>query len=193
MGRFITYALATEIRIRKSDLEERIWRMNYKEPELSDERIQQIVAQISDVYEFKDQGSWLHFTFKDSLAVSDIIEIHKAFFDTYICGVKAGDLSELYSRLSGMSLSDALEYAEKHDSYYYSKSELPFYMHVSPFDIDGKRIYVPAAIDVINFKYASYKTDTEDSAESYDFFSELLRYRLHPLKLADAMMVYLSL
>ena len=36
------------------------------------------------------------------------------------------------------------------------------------------------------------KTITEDDLISYDFFTDLLRYRMKPDKLADAMLIFLS-
>ena len=53
-------------------------------------------------------------------------------------------------------------------------------------------MFCEVSMSIIMIDASSAKTDTEDDLLSYDFFTELLRYRMKPERLADAMIIFLS-
>ena len=67
-----------------------------------------------------------------------------------------------------------------------------FANYAIPLVINRGRKYYPVHIWSIMIDNASAKTITEDELLSFNFFTDLLRYRMKPLKLADAMLIYLS-
>lgn len=61
-----------------------------------------------------------------------------------------------------------------------------------PLVIEGEKRFVSVHVSIVTIDSSSVKTSTEDDLASYDFFTDLLRYRMKPDKLADSMIIYLS-
>ena len=58
--------------------------------------------------------------------------------------------------------------------------------------LEGEKRFYSAHVSIITIEASSAKTVTEDDLLSYDFFTELLRYRMKSDKLADSMIIFLS-
>ena len=96
--------------------------------------------------------------------------------------------------LQGKSIGDAYEMAEDDPSYLFQKMRLGnnYGYHAYPLVIGSKKMFCEVSMSIIMIDASSAKTDTEDDLLSYDFFTELLRYRMKPERLADAMIIFLS-
>lgn len=194
MGRFISYGIATEYYFDKKIIKDKF---RYKFDKPSEEEIRHALINTfsSDIYDFYENDDLYFFGLKDEISMQDIVELMKKYWEIRGASQRVqDDLEEIYNEIAEMSIEEALNYAKNCSMCYFSYLNLEriFPPLFYPVKLNGKKHFLYASAVGFHIDMASSKTDTEDEAESYDFFTDLLRYRLKPLKLADTMLVYLS-
>ena len=104
------------------------------------------------------------------------------------------ELERVIERLIGKTLNDVYKTAQRRASYLFFDTELgySYSYYAYPLVLGGEKRFYTAHVSIITIDASSAKTVTEDDLLSYDFFTELLRYRMRPDKLADAMIIFLS-
>lgn len=158
---------------------------------------QQVIKQLfPEIYDFREDEESLYFNLSRSITASDIISAMDSYYDIFgVYDIVSEEFERVKMLLEGKTLDEAYEAAEEKRSYLYRADELfyRFYNHYRiRLVINGERDYYPVRINSITIARSAYKTVVEDDLYDYYFFTNLLRYRMKPLKLADAMIFYLS-
>lgn len=195
MGRFISYGIVYQYVISKAELEERYHRAFHTEKPMSEFKQEIINQMFPQIYRWEEDDAYLYFFIRDSYTGDDIIEIMKAFYDIHGYGEDyMEELSPVFSYLKGATIDDAVKTMKENPSYLFQNVSMGFVYSpfAIPFKLNGRKIYISVHVELMMIEMAQFKTLTEDDAESYDFFTYLLRYRMKPNKLADAMLVFLS-
>jgi len=186
MGRYISTGIIYQYGFAKSSIP------GIESPEVKQQLLDQLFP---DIYEFQEDEDYLYFGLSGSITASDIISAMGAYFS--LRGL-ANETSEEFERvkklLEGKTVGEAYEIAEKKQSYLYQADELgySYAYYAVPLVINGEREFYPVHIWSIMIDQSSFKTISEDDLFFYDFFTDLLRYRMKPETLADAMLIYLS-
>ena len=186
MGRYISTGIIYLYGFAKSSIP------GIESPEVKQQIIEQLFPEI---YDFQEDDKYLYLSLSSSLAVSDLISAMDAYFSLIGLTHKESEEFERVKRLlDGKTIKEAYEQAEEKPSYLYQADELGYSCayYAIPLVINGRRKLYPVHIWSIMIHQSSAKTITEDDLLSYDFFTDLLRYRMKPVKLADAMLIYLS-
>ena len=158
---------------------------------------QQIVDQLfPEIYGIQEDENYLYFGMSGDVSVNDLFSVMNYYYDLRggLDDVEREEFERVKDLLKGKNINDAYELSKQKPSYLYYSEELGFsflYFGV-PLVINGERKRYPVHVWCIAIDSSSAKTITEDDLLSYEFFTELLRYRMKSLKLADAMLIYLS-
>ncbi len=195
MGRYISYGIIYQFVISKARLEE-LYHRRFSEKKPLSEFKQEIINQMfPQIYSWEEDDEHLYFFIRDSFTGDDIIETMNAFYGIH--GYRKSymeELSSVYSNLKGATIDDVIEYGKGKPSFLFQEISLgysysPLFIRIR---LNGRSLFINVHAELMMIESASSKTFTEDDAESYDFFTDLLRYRMKPDKLADAMLVFLS-
>lgn len=193
MGRYISFGIVRTYCFFKESINK--WlnlRLHLKESDVKEALMNQMFP---DIYDFIETDDSYEFTLKSDLSVKDIVELISHFWD--VAHIPKSDREGICEAISEMPLDAALDLAKKKKFYKYQDFQLygKFYGGSSfayPLIIGGKRVYMNAEVLGIMIAQSYSKTISESDLHPYDFFTELLRYRLKPCKLADSTLVFLS-
>ena len=179
MGRYISTGIIYQYGLAKSSI-----------PGIESSEVkQQLIEQLfPEIYDFWDDDYFIYFTLSSKIIVSDLISAMESYLNLVgLIKEESEEFEQVKNILAGKT--------EKKPSYLYQADELGFsYAYYAiPLVLNGKRKFYPAHIWAIMIDQSNAKTITEDDLLSYDFFTDLLRYRMKPAKLADVMLIYLSI
>ena len=186
MGRYISTGIIYQYGFAKSSI-----------PGIESQEVkQQVIEQLfPEIYDFREDESYFYLTLSSSLSASDLISAMEAYYSlTGLTDEESDEYNQVKQLLEGKTIAEAYTEAEEKQSYLYSAEELGYnYSYYGvPLVINGIRKYYPVHVWIIMIDQSSAKTITEDDLFSYRFFTTLLRYRMKPEKLADAMLIFLS-
>ncbi len=157
---------------------------------------QQVINQLfPDIYDYQETDEYLLFGLSSNIQVSDLISAMGSYYALNgLSKEESDEFEEVKKLLEGKTIDEAYEEAEETPSYLYQACELGYRYdyYAIPLVIDGKRKFYPVHIWSIMIDSSSAKTITEDALLSYDFFTDLLRYRMKSEKLGNAMFIFLS-
>jgi hypothetical protein len=186
MGRYISTGIIYQYRFAKASI-----------PGIATKNVkQQVINQLfPQIYDCLEDDKYLYFVLSSKIPVSELISLMEIY--NGLRGMRVKDIEEferVKQLLEGKTLEEAYELAETKPSYLYQADNLGpgCGYYAVPLMIDGKRKLYPVYVWCIMIENSCVKTITEDHLVSYDFFTDLLRYRMRPAKLADAMLIYLS-
>lgn len=195
MGRYISTGIVYQYCFEKQQIEseyhERCWeRKSFSE--MKEELIKQLFPEI---YNYREDDDNVYFTLSDSVRPNDLLNCIKGYYS--IVGFGKNDAEEIEGIeevLKDKTIDEAYEISEEKPSYLFQSIELGYrYQYYAyPLVIEGKRFFCEVHVSIIMIDSSSAKTMTEDDLLSYDFFTDLLRYRMKPDKLANAMIIFLS-
>lgn len=195
MGRYISTGIIYQYRFSKAEIE-RQYMSNFGRKRQFGEIRHDIIGQLfPKIYDSREDEEYLYLCLSDSIRVEDLISTMKTYYS--LVGLNREAVLEFESikeRLKDKTMKDAYNLANEMPSYLFYQSELGFnYSYYAyPLVIEGKKYYYDVDVSMIVIDSSSAKTITEDDLSPYDFFTELLRYRMKPDKLADAMIIFLS-
>ena len=195
MGRFISTGIVYQYVFKKSDIEETYQREFWKKVTFSELREEIIEQMFPEIYTCDEDDDFIWFTLSDILSADDILSVMRTFYSFQGDGTECSeDFAELCDKLKGKTVADAFLYSKEKSSYLFQYMGMGYiYQYYAyPLTLSGKRFFNKVHVSVIMIEMSSAKTATEDDLLSYDFFTDLLRYRLKPEKLADSMLVFLS-
>lgn len=193
MGTYIGMGMVGEYIIPKKELSERL-QMEFI-PTKTDEEIKKEIRKIlpEELYKLEEDEKCYDFTLNDDVTPNDVIAIYDEFNK-----ISKRDSSELEyinehrkNLMQMKTINEVIEYATTGSLYFWSYS-IPAYLHSQQHRLFGKIVYVPMFVDIIAFFLGNGKTISEFPMESFDIFTDLLRYRMKGLKLADSMYVFLT-
>ena len=157
---------------------------------------QQLISQLFPViYDFWEDESYFYFVLSSKVSVSDIVSLMKTYFSLRWQGKEEREeLARVLQLLNGKTMTEAYGLAKEKQSYLFQSDELgySYAYYAIPLVFNGERRFYPVHIWCMMIENSSAKTTTEDYLLSYDFFTDLLRYRMKPERLADTMLIYLS-
>ena len=186
MGRYISTGIIFQYQFEKSGI------TGVETPEIK----QQIIDQFPpEIYEFEEDEKNLFFSLSGKVQASDVISAMNLYYS--LVGRQKyyeEEMKKVTKILDGKTVEEAYYAAQNSPSYIYQTFELGFrYGYYGyPLTLNGKRKFYEVHIDGVKIESSPAKTSTEDDLLSYDFFTDLLRYRMKPERMADAMLVYLS-
>ena len=186
MGRFISTGIIYQYGINKAHIPG-IESSNTK---------QEIIDQLfPDIYDFREDENYLYFKLSDKVSVSDIISTIENYYDLiHVFEHRCEEFERVKQRLENKSIDDVYKIAEEMPSYLFQTDEIgysyePFYI---PLLSSEKRALCPVHIWCILIDPSPNKTYSEDEFCAFPFYTDLLRYRMKPEKLADSMLIYIS-
>lgn len=195
MGRYISTGIVFQYCFSKTEVEKQYERCFWKKKPFSELK-QGIINQLfPDIYDHEEDDDYLYVYLSDSLKVEDFITTMKSYYS--LVGMdkeESEEMGKVIERLKGKKLEDVYTIAQKRESYLLYNTELGYcYSYYAyPLVIEGEKRFVSVHVSIVTIDSSSVKTSTEDDLASYDFFTDLLRYRMKPDKLADSMIIYLS-
>ena len=197
MGRYVSFGIVRTYCFFKKSIRDYVndWfnlRLNLKEEDVKNALVWQMFP---DIYEFIETDDSYEFTLKNDLSVDDIVELLSRFWD--VAHIPESERKGICETISEMTLDDALDLAEEKKFCKYQDFHLygrfyggsPF---AYPLMVNGKQIYMAAEVFGVMIGQSDSKTISESDIRPYDFFTEVLRYRLKPCRLADSALVFLS-
>lgn len=195
MGRYISTGIVVQYSFSKVEIELQYEKHTRKKKAFSEIK-QEIIDQLSpSIYDYEEDDDYLYVYFSDSVKGEDLVTTMKAYYSLRGWDVEDDDeINEVSKCIEGKTMNDFYKYAQEKGSYIFHDVELGgcWCYYAYPLVIEGKRRFFSARMSIIVIDSSSAKTSTEDDLLSYDFFTDLLRYRMKPDKLADAMIIFLS-
>ena len=193
MGTYIGMGMVGEYIIPKKELAKRL-QMEFI-PTKTDDEIRKEIRKIlpAELYKLEENEGCYDFTLVDDVSPNDVIAIYDEFNK-----ISKRDSSELEyinehrkNLMQMKTINEVIEYATSETEQFWSYS-LPEYLHSQTHSLFGEIIYIPMFVGIIVFYFGDGKTRSEFPMESFDIFTDLLRYRMKGLKLADSMYVFLT-
>lgn len=195
MGRYISTGIIFQYRFSKMEVERQYQRLFWKEKAFSEIK-QEIIDQLfPEIYDYEEDGYYLYVYLSDSVKGEDIVTTIKTYYSLIgMCNDDKEQINRVSNQIKGKTMNEIYKIAQEKFSHLFQDTELGAYgcYYAYPLVIDGKRGFYSACVSIIMIESSSAKTSTEDDLLSYNFFTDLLRYRMKPDKLADAMIVFLS-
>lgn len=195
MGRYISTGIVYQYCFSKEEVERQYTEHYWKKKPFSELK-QAIIDQFfPDIYNHSEDEGYLYFYLSESFSGDDLIRTLKSYYS--IAGMadsESDEIEKVCEKLKGKSLREAYEIARERQSHLLYDTELGYSYapYAYPLVIEGKKQFFSVHASIITIEASSAKTLTEDDLLPYDFFTELLRYRMKPDKLADAMLIFLS-
>lgn len=195
MGRYISTGIVYQYCFKKAEFEHQYQRGYWRQKNFLEMKEEIITQLFPEIYNFEEDDKYIYFTLSDSISTDSLISCIKAYYS--LVGLDeetAKEIEEVGKLLQDKTIGDAYEIAEDYPSYLFQKMRLGnnYGYHAYPLVIGDKKMFCEVNMSIIMIDASSAKTDTEDDLLSYDFFTELLRYRMKPERLADAMIIFLS-
>ena len=185
--------LAAQYAILKTDLRRNlVWQSL---GDVSEEDLQKELRTIlpESLYEMEEDEEYYYFSLNDSVSVEDVIAIYDEFNN--VVGYSENDSKYIKEHRKAMmkmkTLDEVMEYASNCRIKFW-ELELYGYVYSERHLLFGKTVKIPMYVDGVEFYIGHHKTSSESETESFDIFTDLLKYRLKGFKLADAMKVHLT-
>lgn len=194
MGRYISTGIVYQYCFSKSEVERQYENIHWEKKSFSEIK-QQIINQLfPEIYDYEEDESNLYIYLSDSLHAEDLVSTMKAYCSlARMSNDKMKEIESIGVLLQGRTMNEAYKYAEEKPSCLFHRMELGTGSYYAcPLSIDGQVNFYRVHASIIMIDSSSAKTMTEDDLLSYDFFTDLLRYRMKPDKLADSMIIFLS-
>ena len=195
MGRYISFGIVYRYLFEKQQIEREYQRRCWGKKEFGEMKDEIIKQFFPDIYEYKEYDKYISFTLSSSVTSEDLIECIKTYYSLVGIGTEeAKELEEVCKQLEGKTIHEAYKYSEENPSYMFQYEELGYNngYYACPLVVNGEKFFCGVHTSIIMIDSSSAKTVTEDDLLSYDFFTDLLRYRMQPDKLANTMIVFLS-
>lgn len=194
MGRYISTGIVCQYCFSKKELE-RQYAKRYWEKKSFPELKQILIDQLPEIYDYSEDENYLYFELSKLFCGDDLIATMKSYYSLVgMADSESDEIEMVCERLKGKTLLEAYGIARERQSYLLYDTELgngnAYYAY--PLVIDGEKQFFSVHASIITIESSAAKTITEDDLISYDFFTDLLRYRMKPDKLADAMLIFLS-
>ena len=193
MGTYIGMGMAAQYAIPKRDLRENlVW--NFV-GDVSEEDLQKELRTIlpESLYGMSEDEKCYYFLLNGTVSVEDVISIYDEFNN--VVGYRKEEsiyIKEHRDALMQMkTLGEVLKYASNRKIKFW-KLCLVGYIYSECHLLFGKMVRIPMYVDGVDFYIGLSKTISESETESFDIFTDLLKYRLKGFKLADAMKVHLT-
>lgn len=196
MGRYISTGIIFQYRFSKMEIEKH-YEQHYRERKSFGKIKQEIIDQLfPEIYNYKEDDDYLYVFLSDLVNADDLITTIRKYYS--LVGINennSADLEEVCEKLKGKTIEEAYDLAKEKSLHLFWESDLGFIFayYAYPLVIGGKKTFYPVHASVAMIDSSPVKTATEDDLQSYDFFTDLLRYRMKPDKLADTMLIFLSL
>jgi len=195
MGRYISTGIVYQYCFEKKKIELDYQHEHWQQKPFSEVKDEIIGQMFPDIYDYSEDDQCIYFTLSDSISTDELISCIKTYYS--FASRRKGDakeIEEVTQLLQGKTMEEADKIAVDCPSYLFQRTKLgyDYGYYAYPLTIDGKKGFYGVNMSIIMIDMSSAKTDTEDDLLSYDFFTDLLRYRMKPEKLADAMIVFLS-
>ena len=192
MGRYSCIGMAYSFAVRKDVLESTVRKQFAARRHLDDVKEQITMQMFPDIYGFRESGDFLRWEIRDDIPVTDLTDLVHGFGELMRYFTEWKDDRSLIRFLNRFRIREAFRRSIEIDNPHYRPFRLfsPLYHH--PFRIDGTRIFVQTEVRGVALHTSTAKTMTEDDVTPYDIFTELLRYRMRPLRLADSMLAFLT-
>ena len=195
MGRYISTGIVFQYRFSKTEVEQQYERRFRKKKPFSELK-QDIIDQLfPDIYDYEENDDYLYIYLSDSIKVEDLITTMKSYYSLVGMGeYESEEMDKVIESLKGKNLNDAYSIAQERVLYLFYDTELGYnYAYYAyPLELEGEKSLFTVHLSIVTIYTSSAKTSTEDDLESYDLFTDLLRYRMKPDKLADSMIIFLS-
>ena len=195
MGRYISTGIVYQYRFSKAEIE-RQYESNYWRKKPYDDIRQEIINQLfPKIYDSREDEEYLYLCLSDSIRVDDLIATMETYYSLVGMNKEATlEFEGVKEMLKDKTMNEAYDLANEMPSYLYYQSELGFNnsFFAYPLVIEGEKSLYGVDVSIIVIDSSPNKTIAEDDLSPYDFFTELLRYRMKPDKLADAMIIFLS-
>ena len=195
MGRYISTGIVYFYLFVKSDVEREYEKRHRKKKPFSEFK-QEIIDQLfPQIYDYIEDEDIIFFCLSDSLRGDDFVSTIQAYYSLFGDNVdNNSDIKEITECLKGKTIKDAYEIAKNNKLRLFWEMIIGYNygFYAYPLVIDGVRSFYKVRASIIIIDCSPVKTITEDGLLSYDFFTELLRYRMKPDKLADSMLIFLT-
>ena len=195
MGRYISTGIVYQYCFSKAEIEKQYAKHYWKKKPFSELKHTIIDQLFPDIYDHAEDEAYLYFYLSKSFCGDEIIRTIKSYYSIVgMADSESDEIEKVFEKLKGKSLREAYEIARERKSYLFYDTELgySYAYYAYPLVIEEKKQFFSVHASIITIAASSAKTSTEDDLLSYDFFTELLRYRMKPDKLADAMLIFLS-
>ena len=193
MGRYISTGIVFQYRFSKTEVEQQYERRFRKKKPFSELK-QDIIDQLfPDIYDYEENDDYLYIYLSDSIKVEDLITTMKSYYSLVGMGeYESEEMDKVIESLKGKNLNDAYSIAQERVLYLFYDTELGYnYAYYAyPLELEGEKSLFTVHLSIVTIYTSSAKTSTEDDLESYDLFTDLLRYRMKPDKLADSMIIF---
>ena len=193
MGTYIGMGMAAQYTIPKKNLRENlVWNFlgNVSEEDLQKE-LRTILPE--SLYGMSEDEECYYFSLNDTVSVEDVISIYDEFNN--IVGYRKEESIYIKEHRDAMmqmkTLDEVLKYASNSKINFW-KLELYGYVYSEYHLLFGRAVRIPMYVDGVDFYIGQSKTISESLTESFDIFTDLLKYRLKEFKLAGAMKVHLT-
>ena len=163
--------------------------------DVSEEDLQKELRTIlpESLYGMSEDEKGYYFSLNDTVSVEDVISIYDEF--NKVVGYRKDDfiyIKEHRDALMQMkTLGEVLKYASNSKINFW-KLDLVGYLYSEFHLLFGRAVRIPMYVDGVDFYIGQSKIISESMTESFDIFTNLLKYRLKGFKLADAMKVHLT-
>ena len=195
MGRYISTGIVFQYRFSKTEVEQQ-YEIRFRKKKPFSELKQDIIDQLfPDIYDYEENDDYLYIYLSDSIKVEDLITTMKSYYSLVGMGeYESEEMDKVIESLKGKNLNDAYSIAQERVLYLFYDTELGYnYAYYAyPLELEGEKSLFTVHLSIVTIYTSSAKTSTEDDLESYDLFTDLLRYRMKPDKLADSMIIFLS-
>lgn len=147
-----------------------------------------------ELYEFSEDKEWYCFELSEKIPTNDFIELYDEFNKIVRRNKKDVEEFEIIKKdISKLkSIYDISKYAKENCHCTLCDTDLPFYCNVHPFYMFGEHLYPATSIKIVSFYFGVSKISCEDSSDSFDVFTDLLRYRLKHTKLGESMLAFVT-
>jgi len=192
MGRYISMGSAFCYRISKKSLQSSLFRSGIgkiDEQALKEDLLKHFNSKIYVIDE--NEHSFIISLRKD-IPIKDFLELFNEFQKIDYQGDKEKEVcqNKIKEDISVMKdIYEIWDYADNGRLYFWTLELNCFLMKIS---VAGQTVGVQAKVGGVAFYIAYNKTMSECEFESYDLFTNYLRFRLKHTKLADSMLVYLT-
>lgn len=195
MGQYISTGIVYYYLFEKSEVEREYERLCWKKKPFSELKQEIINQMFPEIYDFVEDKDYIMFCLSDSLRGGDFVSTIQTYYSLFGKTVDNNkDIKEMTDCLKGKTIKEAYEIAKNNTLYLFWEMIIGYNrgFYAYPLVIDGVRSFYKARASILMINSSPVKTITEDSLLSYDFFTELLRYRMKPDKLADSMLIFLT-
>lgn len=191
MGQYTTYGIIDSFDISKKsldrDIKNKIWGKT-----LDDYGSDIVINQMpTHIYDVSEDDNFIRFKLKDPINMNDLANLVESFFEILPYS-SPDDVNEIVSFIRKSDYETVKSISKSREYYNFVDFHLYGVWHRVSVKIDGQEFCPQTDVDGIMLFQSCDKTTTEDPISTYDFFTELLRYRLKSNPLSDSMICYLS-